>query len=312
MSRIERRTAALVEDDEEMAEAVSTVKRVAEEDGGTVEWSDVSDEITSGQWGRIVDELLEDDGDGAFELADPAAVEAVLSDETDVEPDTDLDLEIEVDMEEPEAEGWSQATIGAAVVAVVIMTGYAFGPVRSVVEAIVNPVLNPLDAVLPFYAVIMCVALVTATYSTLLQANLMNTDVIQYQQKRMKAMQEKREKAKEMDDDAAQEKLQEKQMEMMGDQLGMFKEQFKPTVWIMLFTIPAFLWMLSAVSGGGFLGGEPLPDQGADMVVPLAGAVEWNSGILGPLRTWILWYILCSIAFGQVIRKAINVQITAN
>ena len=310
MSGIERRTANLVEDDEEMAEAVSTVKRVAEEDGGSVEWSDVSDDITSGQWGRIVDELLEDDGDGGFELADTEAVEAALDDETEVE--TDLDLEIDIDEEEPETEGWSQATIGAAVVAVVVMTGYAFGPVRTVVEAIVNPILTPFDAVLPFYGVIMCVALVTATYSTLLQANLMNTDVIQYQQKRMQAMQEKREKAKEMEDEAAQEKLQEKQMEMMGDQLGMFKEQFKPTVWIMLFTIPAFLWMLTAVNGGGFAGSEPLADQSADMIVPLAGAVEWNSGVLGPLRTWILWYILCSIAFGQVIRKAINVQISAS
>jgi len=312
MSRIERRAATLVEDDEEMAEAVSTVKRVAEEDGGTVEWSDVSDEITSGQWGRIVDELLEDDGDGAFELADPDAVDAVLSEETDVEPDTDLDLEIDVDMEEPESEGWSQYTIGAAVVAVVIMTGYAFGPVRTIVEAIVNPVLAPLDAVLPFYGVIMAVALVTATYSTLLQANLMNTDVIQYNQKRMQALNEKRKKAKELEDEAAQEQLQEKQMEMMGDQLGMFKEQFKPTVWIMLFTIPVFLWMLTAVNGGGFVGPEPLADQSADIIVPLAGAVEWNSGVAGPLRTWILWYILCSIAFGQVIRKAVNVQITAS
>ncbi len=309
MSRIERRAADLVEEDEEMAEAVSTVKRVAEEDGGTVEWKDVSDDINSGQWGRIVDELLEDDGDGAFELADPEALDNVLDDETEVE--TDIDLEIDVDEEEPEAEGWSQYTIGAAVVAVVIMTGYAIGPVRTVIEALVNPVLNPFDQVLPFYGVIMIVALATATYSTLLQANLMNTDVIQYQQKRMKALQEKREKAKEIDDEAAQEKLQEKQMEMMGDQLGMFKEQFKPTVWIMLLTIPAFLWMLSAVNGGGFAGAEPLAERSADMIIPLAGEVEWNSGVLGPLRTWILWYILCSIAFGQVIRKAINVQITA-
>jgi uncharacterized membrane protein (DUF106 family) len=304
MSRIERRVTDLVEGDEEMAEAVSTVKRTAEGDGGSVEWGDVSDEITSGQWGRMIEkEIVVDDEDGGFELADPDAVADALSD--DVE--TDVDTEIDIDAEEPETEGWSQYDKVAAAGAVLIMTGYLVPPVRTVIEAIVNPVLQPLDQALPFYLVLMIVGLATATYSTLLQANLMNTDVIQYQQKRMKALNEKKEAAKEAGDEAAQDALQQKQMEMMGDQVNMFKEQFKPTVWIMFLTIPAFLWLLTAVNQNTIVGAEP--DQ---MIMPVVGAVEWTSGVVGPMQAWIVWYILCSIAFGQIIRKAINVQITAS
>ena len=306
MSRIERRVAELVEDDEEMAEAVSTVKRTAEEDGGSVEWGDVSGAITSGQWGRMIEkEIVVDDDDGGFELADPEAVENALS--SDIETETDVDTEIDVDAEEPETEGWSKYDKAAAAGAVVIMTAYAVGPVRTVIEAAVNPVLQPLDRALPFYLVLLVIGLATATYSTLLQANLMNTDVIQYQQKRMRALNDKKKEAKEAGDEAAQEALQEKQMEMMGDQVSMFKEQFKPTVWIMFLTIPAFLWLLSAVNQGTIVG--PEPDA---MVMPIAGEIEWAQGVLGPMQAWIVWYILCSITFGQVIRKAINVQITAN
>jgi uncharacterized membrane protein (DUF106 family) len=79
-------------------------------------------------------------------------------------------------------------------------------------------------------------------------------------------------------------------------------------VWIMLLTIPVFLWMLSAVNNPGTII-EPEPAQ---IVFPMQGGVTWTTGILGPMQAWIVWYLLCSLAFGQIVRKAVDVQLSAS
>jgi uncharacterized membrane protein (DUF106 family) len=95
----------------------------------------------------------------------------------------------------------------------------------------------------------------------------------------------------------------------MADNLGMFKEQFRPMVWIMVLTIPVFLWMYWAI---GFRGGSKhYPEEMiGDIVIPFVGQVEWTTGFVGPIQVWIVWYFLCSMAFTQVIRKSLNIQTT--
>jgi uncharacterized membrane protein (DUF106 family) len=86
----------------------------------------------------------------------------------------------------------------------------------------------------------------------------------------------------------------------------MFKEQFRPMVWIMFLTIPVFLWMYWAVG----IGNAPSHIDVTPIVLPLAGEVGWTSGVVGPLQTWILWYFLCSMGFTQIIRKGLNIDMT--
>jgi uncharacterized membrane protein (DUF106 family) len=96
----------------------------------------------------------------------------------------------------------------------------------------------------------------------------------------------------------------------MADNLGMFKEQFRPMVWIMVLTIPVFLWMYWAI---GFRSGDAAyaKEQIGGIAVPIAGSdVGWNDGLVGPIQMWIVWYFLCSMAFTQVIRKSLNIQTT--
>jgi len=38
--------------------------------------------------------------------------------------------------------------------------------------------------------------------------------------------------------------------------------------------------------------------------------VTWTSGVIGPIQTWIVWYFLCSMAFTQVIRKALDINMS--
>jgi len=187
-----------------------------------------------------------------------------------------------------------------------MFAGYAWEPARNIVGNAVDVLLAPVLNILPFYAVIMIIAIATGLYSTLLRVALMDMDKMGQYREQMEEVKERREAAKERGDEEALDEIQEEQMEMMGDQLGMFKEQFRPMVWIMFLTIPAFLWMYWVV---GYRGGVAHHEIGS-MVIPLAGSVDWTTAILGPIQVWIVWYFLCSMAFQQVIQKGLNISMT--
>jgi uncharacterized membrane protein (DUF106 family) len=294
MARAAANVSTLVKDEPELAEALSTVMQHTE-GGDTVEWGDVNDELSSGQWGRLIEqEILVDDG-GGFELADREAVENALDDSDDVEVSDDDDS------------GWTMWDKGAAVGSVLLFLGYSQQPIRDSVGETVDLLLGPLDQMLPFYLVILTLAVLTGLYSTLLQANLMDMEKMGKYQDQMQDIQDRRKAAKERGDDEALEEIKEEQMEAMGDQLGMFKLQFRPMVWIMLLTVPAFLWMYwKILSGNGV--------DGVSVVMPFIGDLttqdKWTTSVIGPMQAWIVWYFVCSMAFTQVIRKALNVQTT--
>ena len=294
MARTAAKVQDLVKEDAEMEAALEYVLERADE--GSVAWGDVSDELTSGQWGRLIEMGLLTDSDGeGFDVADPEGVRSALEDdelELPEAPDTDS--------------SWSKWDKMAAVGSVSMFAGYTFSSVRDPLASTLDIVLGPLLELLPFFAVVMVLALFTGMYSTLLQSNLMDMEVMGAYQSRMKEIQERRKEAKERGDDEELERIQDEQMEAMADNLGMFKEQFRPMVWIMVLTIPVFLWMYWAV---GFRGGTAHYEL-TGVVLPMAGEVGWTQSLLGPIQTWIVWYFVCSMCFTQILRKALNIQTT--
>lgn len=300
MGRTAEKVESLVEENPDMADAVAVVLRETEGGDREVEWADVRDEITSGHWGRMIEKGLLVDGVEGFELRDPEEVRSVV-DESGTTVSTTVDTS---DDEDDEDSTWTKWDKAAAVGVGLTFLGYAWGPARSAIGGAMNTFIGPLNDVLPFYAVILVLALFTGLYSTLLQANLMDTSKMGEYQEQMKAIQEKRQRAKERGDDEAMERIQQEQMEAMGDQLEMFKTQFRPMVWIMLLTIPVFLWMYWKLLDGD-------PTTLGTVTFPMAGEVDsWRAGIIGPIEAWIVWYFVCSMAFTQIIRKSLNVSTT--
>jgi uncharacterized membrane protein (DUF106 family) len=314
MARTAQKVGELVGDDERMADVIELVLDRAED--GAVSYADVEGDVDSGRWGRLIERgLLVENGE-EYVLRDPPGVREALENGAGTETTT-TSIDIGEDIEEPDGDSsWSKYDKAAALGAVGLFAGYSIAQVRNVIGGVMDLLLGPLDATLPFYAVIMVLALFTGLYSTLLQANLMNTEKMAYYQQKMKALQERRKEAQEADDDDALDAIQDEQMEAMGENLGMFKEQFRPMVWIMLFTIPVFLWMYWMILS---------PDQAVtptQITMPLIGELNavqgdamarnegWRTTIIGPIEAWIVWYFLCSMGFTQVIRKALNIQTT--
>ncbi|KAB1187842.1 MULTISPECIES: DUF106 domain-containing protein [Haloferax] len=306
MARIESKVRDLVGSDSDMRAAVETVLERA--DDGEVEWADVRDELTSGQWGRLIEKGILVDGDEGFRLADVTATRAGLEDDDSSSGSSSVASSSSSSSTDTGDSSWSKYDKGAAVVTVGLFLGYSVAQVRNVIGGVMDVFLGPLAELLPFYAVVMVLALATGLYSTLLQANLMDMEKMSVYQERMKDIQKRQKKAREEGNDAELEKIQEEQMEAMGDQMGMFKEQFRPMVWIMFLTIPVFLWMYWAIGVGG---ANAQPHVTLEpLVLPMVGQVEWTTGVIGPMQAWIVWYFLCSMGFTQIIRKGLNIDMT--
>ncbi|MDQ2074669.1 DUF106 domain-containing protein [Haloarcula sp. H-GB4] len=277
-----------------MRDALATVVEHSDNGNESLQWNDVSESLSSEEWGRLVrEEVLVSDGTG-FTLTNPEQVREAL------QPDEPMDTA--TDEGGIEAESWAWYDKVAGLVTLSLFAGYWSTGIRDTIASYDDLLLAPVTDALPFFAVIILLAIVTGLYSTVLQSRLRDTEKIQAYQERMKELKERKEAAKERGDDDALEELQAEQMEAAGDQLGMFKLQFRPMVWIMLLTIPVFLWLRWKVRGG-HLGASEF-----GLIVPLAGAVGWQEPLFGPMKTWIVWYFLCSMVARQLIQKTFDIQ----
>ncbi|MCF2206197.1 MULTISPECIES: DUF106 domain-containing protein [Halobacterium] len=288
MARTAEKVQSLVREDPEMA----TILEDLLDHDGDLQWQDVSDDVSSGQWGRLLEKDILVEGDTGFEVGDPDGVKEGLAPDDDGDDDS------------PEGTSWSTYDKLAGVGAVGAMIGYSYSPIKNAIGGTINVVLGPLDSIMPFYVVILVLAVLTGLYTTILQANLTDMEKMSKYQEQAQELQDKMSAAKERGDDAAVERLREEQMEAFGDQASMMKEQFRPMVWIMLLTIPVFLWMYWKLGTG------TIPQSELNMVLPLLGEIDLNGGRVLVFPAWILWYMMCSFSFSNIIRKALNIQTT--
>ncbi|GGN07960.1 DUF106 domain-containing protein [Halarchaeum nitratireducens] len=294
MARTAEKVRDLVAEDPEMRDAVTAL---LDHEGETIEWRDVNESLTSGQWGRLIEKgVLEEAGDG-FQLADPDAVREGLTGDDEAAYEGGSDVELPDD----EESSWTTYDKAAGVIALVMMSGYYYHPIRRTVGPAIDILLGPLNGLLPFFVVVMVLAVCTGFWTSIIQANLMDFDKMSVYQERMQDIQERQKAARERGDEEALDRIQKEQMEAMGDQLGMFKMQFRPMVWIMLLTIPVFLWMYWKLGR---------IDRGVELVLPLVGHTHLKDTIGGFMPAWIVWYFLCSMGFSQIVRKGLGIQTT--
>ena len=268
----------------------------------SIEWSDVEEDITSGQWGRLIQLGILEEADNADGY--------VLYDETEVESNVDVSAESAFPMvgkaednEDDEESDWSYYDIIAVVIAGFFMLGYAYTPIRNVVGSTLHLAFGPIDAVLPFFGVIGIVATGTAVYTSVLQSRLMGDSQMQEMQEKMSKLKERRKEAKERGDEQALNRVDQQQKEMMSKYPSMMTKQFRPMLWIMTLTLPIFLWVFWVVQSGQIGVGEQT------IVLPMVGETSWTDSV-GPLKTWIVWYLLISLGMSQVFQKLFGIEVS--
>ncbi len=185
-----------------------------------------------------------------------------------------------------------------------VMLSYGIGGVRETVGSIMNILLGPFIDVLgvPFFVMIMILSSVTGLYSSLVQKYTIDYDKMQEVQARARVFQKEFREAQLAGDEKRIKKLQGRQERMMQDQLDMSKQQFTPMAIILVLTVPIFFWLLFRLPRGA---AEMTVANG--IVMPFIGAVSLSEIAFFIIPAWFFWYMICSLAISQVIRKSLNI-----
>jgi uncharacterized membrane protein (DUF106 family) len=158
---------------------------------------------------------------------------------------------------------------------------------------VLNPMHNGLGVSWPI--LILVLSAITGCYSSLLQKYTIDYEKMRRVQDKMRAFQKEFREAQIAGDEKKIRKLNEKRDKVMQEQLEVSQEQFKPLGWIMIITIPIFLWLL-----------QMAPTMGT-ISFPFMGTVGLSDPTFLFLPAWIIWYMLCSITISQVIRKTLDI-----
>jgi len=314
MSKTTRKAKNLIEEDSEMESVLERVLEVQDEEGA-VEWGDLRDDATSGQWGRLIEKgvLVDAEAGDGFVVEDEDDLRDFLGIGTDAESDASSVVESDVEVEDVDT-SWSIYDKGVALVGVfLIVFGYRDEDIQAAIGGFIDIFVSPLHngAGIPYYLIILVFAVLTGLYSSYLQLYLMDWDWVKAQQAKVKDIQSQLKEAKMEDDEEKEEELQEEQMNVMSEQMKMFKMQFRPSVWILVFTLPIFLWLFWTFSTR--FGGTPHIDTMPSIIMPFFGELDFSESVFSTpafLEGWLFWYILCSFGFGQIMRKVLGVNPT--
>ena len=177
---------------------------------------------------------------------------------------------------------------------------------RNEVGKALDVVLGPFaDFVGEFLIIILILSLITGIYTSIVQKYTMNWELMaksKEYQKQIRDLQKEYMEAKKENNQHKMKKIEKKRTEVMRKQTQfsgeMFKQQMKPMAYIMIITIPIFMWIWMYVE-----------NQPAMVVTfPLFGVTELSSAFIFGLPFWVLWYMMCSIPLTQVVRKALGIR----
>jgi len=199
-------------------------------------------------------------------------------------------------MDSPKKSSGSMISLAVAMGIIFIST---IPVVRHTVGMAMDLLLGPLlaDPVnLPFYVIILILSALTGLYSSLLQKYTIDYERLQEVQEEMKEFQKEYRDAQLSKDERRIKKLESKRDKMMKEQLEVSQEQFKPMAYILLVSIPIFLWLI-----------YKMPLQQGTIFFPYFGQMAIWNGTIWIVPAWILWYMICSICISQVIRKSMNI-----
>lgn len=314
MSKTKRKAKNLIEEDAEMETVLKRVLEIQAQEGA-VEWGDLREDATSGQWGRLIEKgvLVDAEKGDGFVVENEGDLRDFLGIEGDGESAASSVVETDVEVEDVDT-SWSIYDKGVALIGVfLIVFGYRDENIQAAIGGVINIFVSPLHdaAGVPYYLIILTFAVLTGLYSSYLQLYLMDWDWVKAQQAKVKDIQSQLKEAQMEDDESREEELRDEQMNVMSEQMKMFKMQFRPSVWILVFTLPIFLWLFWTFSTR--FGGTPHIETMPTLIMPFFGELEFSASVFdfpAFLEGWLFWYILCSFGFGQIMRKVLGVNPT--
>lgn len=279
-------------EDEASRRALARVLTHAENGDGTVTYAAVNDVIEAETWGRLLKTGALIPVDSVFVIDDPPAVRDALE---------------KANIEAPAGSGqtstgtdesaWRPVDKLAGVGALTLVAGYQVSAIKSAIVGPMDLVLGPLAGLLPFPLLVIVLATVVALVSTGVRRQLLDQEQMDAQKERLQQVQDRLSAARQRGDDAAVERLTDRQQDLMRDQLGLMKNTFRPLVWTMFVTVPVFLWLSWFVMNpaGAIVTAAP--------VIPVIDQIVWSARLVGPMQIWMVWYFMSSLASNLLVKR---------
>ena len=179
--------------------------------------------------------------------------------------------------------------------------GVMFPSIRTAIGKVMDVVMSPVLMLVGesnFFLLLSAMAIITAIYSSLIQKYVVDQSKMIAFQEKMKNYQKEMKEAQKTQNTYLLKKLQDQQAEIMQEQMSMMKTQFKPMFYIVVISIPFFMWAYF------YIGAHP----DASIVFPFWGEQLLSGQIFFVFTYWIFWYFLSSLAFSQVLRKFMNIR----
>ena len=179
-----------------------------------------------------------------------------------------------------------------------VMFLYTVQWLRTAVGHSIDMVFAPLveDFRIPFFVLIVILSAITGLYSSIIQKYTIDYERMTEVQERMKEFQKEYREAQLSQDEKKIKKLDAKRDRVMKEQLELSQQQFKPMIYILVLTVPIFLWLLYRLS-----------QLHSTITLPYYGIHNLTDPIIWVIPAWMVWYMICSITMSQVIRKALNI-----
>lgn len=182
-----------------------------------------------------------------------------------------------------------------------LFIGIMIPGVRDAIGRVMDVLMSPIVSLVGdqnFFLILSAMAIITAIYSSLIQKYVVDQSKMIEFQERMKIFQKEMKEAQETQNTYMLKRLEEQQAEIMQDQMGMMKDQFKPMLYIVLVSLPLIMWAYY------YIGMHP----DASMIFPFWGEQLLSDRLFYMFTYWLFWYFLSSLAFGQVLRKFLNIR----
>ncbi|ADB58386.1 DUF106 domain-containing protein [Archaeoglobus profundus] len=194
-------------------------------------------------------------------------------------------------------------------IGIAFMVGIFFPAFRISLAQLVDPILHPLLSLGKIHIVIFVLATLTALYSSIIQRFTVDHKFMIEAQKRIAEFQKKYLKAVKENNQFLLRQLEKEKAEINKIQAELMNMNFRTMFYTVVVTIPIWVWLWYVIYDIAHLdlsnvGSYPNIVSHFIVTVPFAGDIHVSDAFILPW--WLFWYILCSIAVGQIFRRILQ------
>ncbi len=192
---------------------------------------------------------------------------------------------------------------------IAFMIGIFFPQFRIGIAQAIDPILHPLLSLGRIHVVIFVLASFTAFYSSLIQKFTIDQKFMKYAQQKISDFQKKYFKAVRENNQFLLKQLEKEKVEINRLQAELMNMNFRTMFYTVVVTIPIWAWLWYVIYDIRSLSAVyPMWSVNVtshfNVTIPFGGEIHVSDAFILPW--WLFWYILCSIAVGQIFRRILQ------